>query len=153
MIDNYYSLESDLDPATPDQVSFDLEKAEFHNCIIYGSNQIELRINKSDDATLNNWTPPLFNQVLIKFNNTNNDFTTHEDYLFLNDAANIKKNQSPDFEDINRNKLRIGENSAAIDFGDPDISQLVPVDLAGQPRTTLPAIPDVGAYESTIFDE
>ncbi|MBF0693637.1 MAG: hypothetical protein IR153_01095 [Flavobacterium sp.] len=150
LIDNYYSVESDQDAGTIDQVAFDLQKAEFHNCIIYGTNQVELRINKSAINPNVNWTTPVFNKVLVKFNNSNNDYTNHPDYEFLYDTSNVKKNQNPRFEDVSRNKLRIGEDSAAIGFGDPLISQQVPVDLAGQLRNTSS---DLGAYQSTTFGE
>src|SRR5690606_6804658 len=138
------------DAGTIDQVAFDLQKAEFHNCIIYGTNQVELRINKSAINPNVNWTTPVFNKVLVKFNNSNNDYTNHPDYEFLYDTSNVKKNQNPRFEDVSRNKLRIGEDSAAIGFGDPLISQQVPVDLAGQLRNTSS---DLGAYQSTTFGE
>jgi hypothetical protein len=153
LIDNYFSLDPDQDPTTIDEQAYVLEKAEFHNCIIYGSNQIELRINKSSVDPTNNWTAPVFNQVLVKFNNTNNAYTDDEDYQFLYDTDSIRKNQNPDFEDVNKNKLRIGAESAANDFGDPNISQDVPFDLAGQQRPIAPSPSDLGAYESTDFEE
>ncbi|HEY0047293.1 MAG TPA: hypothetical protein VGB44_11335 [Flavobacterium sp.] len=153
LIDNYFSLDPDQDPTTIDEQAYVLEKAEFHNCIIYGSNQIELRINKSSVDPDNNWTAPVFNQVLVKFNNTNNAYTDDEDYQFLYDTDSIRKNQNPDFEDVNKNKLRIGAESAANDFGDPNISQDVPFDLAGQQRPIAPSPSDLGAYESTDFEE
>ena len=48
LIDNYYT-----DGTTNQQVPFDLTKASFSNCIIYGSNSYELTINKATDTSNN----------------------------------------------------------------------------------------------------
>lgn len=137
LINNYYKN------ATNQQVPFALKKAEFYNSIIFGSNQVELSLDKAVDATF--WTTPIFSKCQIKFNNINNQFSNSPDYLFLNDTSNIIKNKNPNFFNIQENKLMIGNLSAGNGFGS-DVG--VPIDIIGNSRT--PAI-DLGAYQHIIF--
>jgi hypothetical protein len=130
LIDNYFADENNQ------QTSFPLAKAEFTNCIIFGSNQKELAINKSADNL--NWTIPIFNKCQIKYNAT---IANNSVYSFLNDASNIIKNGNPDFENVTENDLRLKENSAAINFGN-NIG--IPLDILGNSRI---GNPDLGAYE------
>ena len=130
LVDNYFVNENNQ------QVSFLLAKAEFTNCIIFGSNQKELAINKSVDNL--NWTIPIFTKCQIKYNAT---IENNSIYGFLNDATNIIKNGNPDFENITENNLQLKENSAAINFGN-NIG--IPLDILGNTRI---GIPDLGAYE------
>lgn len=132
LVDNFFLNENNQ------QVTYPLTKAEFSNSIITGSNQIELLLNKANSGV---WTTPVFTKCLIKFNNTNNQFTTDENYTFLNDDSNIIKNGNPKFESITQNKLNIVEDSDAIDFG-ADVG--IPLDILGNPRDVNP---DLGAYE------
>ena len=137
LVDNYYT-----EAGTNNQVAFDLVKAEFRNCIIFGGNQVELLVNKSTDASKQ--FNKLFSKCQIKFNNTNNQFTNNPDYAFLNDATEIIKNGRPDFRDINKNKLQIGDDSAAINFGD-DLG--ITTDVAGTTRLITAGKVDLGAYQ------
>jgi hypothetical protein len=130
LIDNYFADENNQ------QTSFPLAKAEFTNCIIFGSNQKELAINKSADNL--NWTTPIFNKCQIKYNAT---IANNSVYSFLNDASNIIKNGNPDFENVTENDLRLKENSAAINFGN-NIG--IPLDILGNSRI---GNPDLGAFE------
>jgi hypothetical protein len=130
LIDNYFADENNQ------QTSFPLAKAEFTNCIIFGSNQKELAINKSADNL--NWTTPIFTKCQIKYNAI---IANNSVYSFLNDASNIIKNGNPDFENVTENDLRLKENSDAINFGN-NIG--IPLDILGNPRN---GIPDLGAYE------
>jgi hypothetical protein len=122
-----------------------LGQAEFDNCIIYGSNQIELLLDKKDGAAFNY----KFNNCLLKFNNTNNQFTSNPLYLFDTDAAhysNIIRNQDPKFQNANKNKLNINETSPA--FANGNAAYLVVKDILGITRS-LP--PDLGAYKNAPF--
>ena len=143
LVDNYYT-----DAGTNQQVAFDLVKAEFKNCIIFGSNQVEMLLNKSTDISKQFNT--LFSKCQIRFNNTNNQFTNKPEYAFLNDASEIIKNQSPDFFDINNNKLNIGDDSDAINFGD-DIG--INTDIIGATRQVNAGKVDLGAYQHATFPE
>ena len=122
-----------------------LGQAEFDNCIIYGSNQIELILDKKDGAAFNY----KFNNCLLKFNNTNNQFTSNPLYLFDTDAAhysNIIRNQDPKFQNANKNKLNINATSPA--FANGNAAYLVVKDILGITRS-LP--PDLGAYKNAQF--
>ena len=138
LVDNYYT-----DTTTNQQVAYDLIKADFKNCIIFGGNQIELLVNKSTDTSKQ--FNKLFSKCQIKFNNTNNQFTNNPDYAFINDTNEIKKNGTVDFLDINNNKLFIGAVSHAKGFG---VDVGVPFDILGNARNLEF---DLGAYNSIIF--
>ncbi len=137
-VDNYYT-----DTTTNQQIAFDLIKADFKNCIIFGSNQIELLVNKSTDTSKQ--FNKLFSKCQIKFNNNNNQFTNNPDYAFINDATEIIKNGIVDFQNISKNKLFIGADSASKNFG---VDVGVPFDILGNPRN---GVFDLGAYNSIIF--
>ena len=139
LVDNFYKDANDV------EVPYVLEQANFRNCIIFGSNQLELLINKSIVNPEVNWTTPIFSKCQIKFNNTNNQFTNNPDYAFINDATEIIKNGIVDFQDISKNKLFIGADSASKNFG---VDVGVPFDILENPRN---GIFDLGAYNSIIF--
>ena len=134
LINNFYKNEANQ------QVTFPLTKADFLNCIIYGSNQDELSIQKSSDGL--NWTVPNFSKCQIKFNAP---IATGSIYEFINDASNIKKNGKTDFLNVEQNKLMIGDLSVGNGFG---LDVNVPLDIIGNSRT--PAI-DLGAYQHITF--
>jgi hypothetical protein len=139
LVDNFYK------DANDDEVPYVLEQANFRNCIIFGSNQVELLINKSIVNPEVNWTTPIFSKCQIKFNNTNNQFTNNPDYAFINDASEIIKNGIVDFQNISKNKLFIGADSASKNFG---VDVGVPFDILGNPRN---GVFDLGAYNSIVF--
>mgnify|MGYP006187889343 CR=1 FL=1 len=59
-----------------------MEEATFTNCIIYGSNQIQMIIDKKESPIFNY----KFDHCLIKFNNVNNVFTNNPLYQFTTDT-------------------------------------------------------------------
>jgi hypothetical protein len=122
-----------------------LHQAEFDNCIIYGSNQVEMILDKKDGANFNYQ----FNNCLLKFNNIANQFTNNPLYLFDSDIihyTNIIRNQDPKFQNINQNKLNINSTSSA--FANGNASYLITKDITGNTRS-LP--PDLGAYKNAPF--
>ena len=131
LVDNFFKDQSNVEQVFP------LTKAEFRNCIITGSNQVELLLKKASTGV---WTTPIFEKCLIKFNNTNNQFTNDPLYQFLN-TATIFKNKNPKFENINTNKLNILVDSEAKDIGD---NLGITTDIVGNSRV---GNPDLGAYE------
>ena len=138
LLNNY---QNNNDVITPKALS----EAEFDNCIIYGSNQIELLLDKKEGAAFNY----KFNNCLLKFNNTNNQFTSNPLYLFDTDAthyASIIRNQDPKFQNTNKNKLNISATSAA--FAKGNAAYLITKDILGTTRS-LP--PDLGAYKNAPF--
>jgi hypothetical protein len=125
----------------------DLIAANFTNCIIYGSNQIELLIEKREDPS----NPLLFNykfkNCLIKFNNINNQFTNNAFYNFTNPSiyenCSIALNGTqfrPRFESIIENKLWLQEHLNL----PADESTIGTSDIKGVIRT-IPI--DLGAYQ------
>ena len=87
---------------------------------------------------------------LNSINNTNNQFTNNPDYAFINDTNEIIKNGNPDFLDVYTNKLMIGDDSDAKDFGDDlGINQ----DVIGTTRQVTGGKVDLGAYQHIIFPD
>ena len=120
-----------------------LSKANFNNCIIYGSYSNELELNKKTGAAFEYQ----FNNCLIKMDSKS--VATNPLYQFTNDTAHynaIILNQEPKFESVPKNKLNIDATSAAFKKGNS--SYLIPLDITGTTRT-LP--PDLGAYQSKAF--
>lgn len=136
LVNNFYNKANGAEEV------FNLTKADFSNCIIFGSNQNELALVRSSDNL--NWTVLNFTKCQIKYNSP---IATNSIYSFLNDASTIIKNKNPDFLNIQENKLMIGEASAGNGFGS-DVN--VPLDIIGNPRT--PSI-DLGAYQHITFPD
>jgi len=129
--------------ATPE--TKDLTGATFNNCIIYGSYSNEMLLDKKTTALFNYQ----FNNCLLKFNNTNNKYTSDPLYQFDKDPAHyngIILNQDPKFFNPNINNFNIDNTSPA--FAKGNATYLIPLDILGITRT-LP--PDLGAYQSKPF--
>jgi hypothetical protein len=126
----------------------DLTQANFNNCIIYGSNQVEMILDKvTQGGAAFNYK---FNHCLIKFNNINNQFTNNPLYQFSSDpvryvncsiATNSVINK-PKFEDVNNNQLWLTED-LNLPF-DATATGLFPFDILNRSRTTST---DLGAYQ------
>jgi hypothetical protein len=130
-------------------------QANFTNCIIYGSQNIELHYEKLDGANFDFH----FKNCMLKFKDDTNQFADDELYNFDDTThySNILLNKNPDFKNTNPYEdfvdFRIGEDSDAINQADPTIISLKPVlqtDLVGTDR--LPN-PDIGAYQHITFEE
>lgn len=120
-------------------------KVRFLNSTIFGNENRELGI----DVAENSAAEILFSHSLIKFGQEETsgvwyDFSNTEIY------NNVLLNEDPLFMDPRKNDLRLKENSAAIDIGDPEVGKQVPTDILGTDR--LPA-PDAGAYEFVENEE
>jgi hypothetical protein len=87
--------------------------------------------------------------LLIKFDNSNNNFTS-DVYNFNNNSLyeNVVFNQDPEFLDPNNNKLNIPNGSPADNFG--IVFGNLAVDILNTSRS---ATPDLGAYESVEFED
>lgn len=123
----------------------DLTEATFNNCIIYGSYANEMILNKKTGAAFEY----RFNNCLLKFNNTSNQFTTNPEYQFETDALHynaIILNKDPKFLKVSQNKFNIDQSSSA--FAKGNSAYLIPLDIIGNNRT-LP--PDLGAYQNKPF--
>lgn len=124
----------------------DLIEANFSNCIIYGNENLELIFSKVGDTQFNY----NFSNCLIRFQDFNNDFEDNPLYNFsdTNLFNNTIFNDDPDFKNANTNQLMIGEGSAANGQASTPTSG---TDILGTPRDT--GAPDIGAYESILFDQ
>lgn len=118
--------------------SYDLLKADFKNCIIYGSNPNELYLNKDSQKTFNY----NFKNCLLKFTNSTEDSL----YNFSDSSRyeNTLLNLDPMFLSPSKNIFLIKESSSAIGAGNIDAANLVPLDILGSNRTKNPAL---GAFE------
>ncbi|WP_298756748.1 choice-of-anchor Q domain-containing protein [uncultured Psychroserpens sp.] len=128
----------------------DLIEANFNNCIIFGNDNPEVILDDIDNGTLFNFK---FTNCLIRFQDSNNNFP-QDQYNFNNETLydDCIFNSDPDFKLPFENKLMIGDNSAAIDEGDPLF--LIATDILGTNRTFTPGEgPDLGAYQHATFDE
>ena len=120
-----------------------LKRADFKNCIIYGSNPNELNLVKEENSAFNFY----FENCLLKFKNK----SENELYNFENTAHydNILLNLDPEFTSPIQNDFIIRENSSAFGAGNLATAGLVPLDILGADRTKNPSL---GAYE-VIFTE
>lgn len=142
---NSSALEIDnvLQLSETNSITSDLIQADFRNCIIDGNTQLELLLEKRDEA-LFNYT---FSNCLIKFNDIRNQFEGDELYDFQNTErySNIKLGFESDFFFPSRNDFRIGLASDAQIGASMEFSQDVPLDLLGNDR--LPS-PHIGSYQA-----
>jgi len=139
LITNYEKNEDETITAS------DLVRANFYNCIIYGSNNVELFLDAIESVAFNY----LFENCLIKFNDfgTGIEKEVLYDFIRKEETGNIK-NKEPKFYNLNLNRLNIDETSAAFQKGNPDYR--LAKDIIGLTRTP---IPDIGAYQSAPFPE
>jgi hypothetical protein len=122
-----------------------LVQANFTNCIIYGSNSNEIFLEqRGPDADFNK----SFQNCLVKINVSPGSISVANPFLYdtirLEQNGN-KINKTPNFFDVNKNNLIIGEDSFAKGMG---IDAGIPFDILGRPRVSPY---DVGAYNFIIF--
>lgn len=122
-----------------------LTEANFNNCIIYGSDNPEFLLENEGDVF--NFK---FTNCLLRFSSNNLDGLSNYDFSEANLYENNVFNQDPNFEDPFENGMRIGDNSAAKGIGSPDFISQVSNDILGNTRVSPP---DVGAYNSVIFED
>ncbi len=116
---------------------------QFLNCIIDGPGASEIRINNSNEASLD----ISFENCLIKTRRSN----ISEPLLDINNTEifmNCIFNKETDFKNNSLNKLNIGEDSAA--NGKAKIENNG-IDIIGTSRNL--SAPDIGAYESVVFED
>jgi hypothetical protein len=122
-----------------------LNSANFTNCIIYGNDNPEFILDENNNDTFNF----KFTNCLVRFNNNSGNFTG-DNYNFDDSTLydSVIFNVNPEFLDPFNNKLQIPDGSPAdgtgIIFGN------LSSDILNTPRS---ASPDIGAYESSVFEE
>ncbi|MFD1294551.1 hypothetical protein ACFQ5N_11970 [Lutibacter holmesii] len=145
LINNYYSyIENGQDFIE----TRNLYAANFTNCIIDGSNSVELILNNVEGSIFNYY----FANNLIKFDDYNNSFEGIPEFDFEDSShyTNTILNGEADFKSPATNELSIGENSEGIQKANISGSTQVPFDILGVSRT-IPA--DIGAYQHIILDK
>ena len=123
-----------------------LSQANFTNCIIYGSNQVEMGFSKKDAALFN----PKFTNCLIKFNNISNALATNPDYQFDTTPSRYQNvfiaqnntNFNPKFINAAQNKLQLAQQWNAVAM--PVAPGFIFNDINGNSRTGTIAL---GAYQ------
>ena len=144
LINNFFTY---IDNGSEITETRDLVEANFTNCIIYGSNNIELILDNVDGSVFNY----NFKNNLMRFNDFNNNFDEIPEYDF-SDIAHFQNNiinETPDFKNPSINDLIIGEDSAGNNQASNVEAMQVPQDILGVDRTTSP---DIGAYQHIIFE-
>ena len=154
---NYWSSPTQTSVLLDDYIQTDtgnvvepLTKANFRNCIIYGSSNLAISLKK--EGTSFNYN---FDHCLIKFIDPGNLISNTELYQFSTNpkfanciiATNSSSNR-PDFKAPSNNELIIGEDSAAKGTADFTYSSGT-TDILNQSRSN-PS--DMGAYNWTTFD-
>jgi len=114
--------------------AYDLTKAYFANCIIYGAMDDEISLDQIN-ATLFNYR---FQNCLLK----NNSSLFKEDPAFLSSIFN----KDPMFSNISKNVYSIDSLSLAKNIGDRNIAIQFPKDLNQNSRLEDEG-PDLGALE------
>lgn len=131
---------------TPEAIFVSDLETNFYNSIIYGNNNLELLLSKSDEAGFNF----KFENSLIRFNDYTQVYQDHPLYDFENTDLyeNTIFNQDPIFLDSANNKLNISNESPAAELANPNTA--TQNDILGKPRGSYPSS---GAYESEEFSE
>ena len=140
LIDNVLELEDET-------ITEPLVRAEFNNCIIYGSEQREIVLVKDDSEQFNY----KFNHCLIRFEDPNDEFLNDPLYQFEDGIfyVEVVRNQDPEFFDTELNNFNIETGTSGADgIGEPGIGP--PLDIDQKPRGSQP---DAGAYESIVFPD
>lgn len=125
-----------------------LVKANFKNCIIYGSTNLGINLKKQ--GTTFNYN---FDHCLIKFIDLGNQFASNPLYQFAGSNyvnclfATSFNTYKPFFKDPSKNEFIIGQNSAAKGTANATYSTFN--DILNNPRT---GATDMGAYNWITFD-
>ena len=126
----------------------DLLAANFTNCIIDGSQNIEFLLDNVEGAAFN------FNikNSMLRFKTINADILNDPkfDFTDVTKYQNVILNGTPHFQDERTNNLIIGQDSDANGNADFITALSIPLDILGVSRTISP---DIGAYQHIIFEE
>jgi hypothetical protein len=138
VISNYYYTDADSE----DKEYIPLEAANFYNCIVYGRNDNELKLDFEidDNKDFAEWANVNFDHTLLK---VLEEIKTAWSHAF---GEGVLFNEDPDFVDINKYNYQLDSASVARDAGALSVGRDYPEDILGNSRTKDKA-PDLGAYE------
>jgi hypothetical protein len=141
-LDDYVRIDDNTNFTKP------LEKATFNNCIIEGNQLVEFY---AEQAGTEAFTFKL-NHTALQFESSSravidNPFFDWNNTTYYNQ---ITRNGNPGFVLPEENDMRISQDSDFIQKGDATIGAQLPVDLAGEIRTSPP---DLGAYQHIIVED
>ena len=124
----------------------DLNAANFNNCIIDGNSNIEFILDKVDGSIFNFST----SNCMIKFNDISGTYAGVPELDFTNTTnyPGVILNGTPHYRNTFINDFIIGNMSDAINKANGAFSALVPLDILGVNRTSMP---DIGAYQHITF--
>jgi len=124
-INNYFKDGNDI------IYNFDLDKANFYNCIVYGNTEEELILDDVKNGTTFNY---LFDHALLKTKNNTSD---------VNFWLDIVLNKDPKFVNVSSANYHITDESAANDKGKSGVLPAKDLDEVLRDIST----PDLGVYE------
>ncbi|MGB0254633.1 MAG: hypothetical protein ACPF95_00475 [Flavobacteriaceae bacterium] len=141
-LDDYVRLDDNTNFTKP------LENATFNNCIIEGNQLVEFYVDKAGTSA---FTFKL-NHTALQFESSSqavidNPFFDWNNTTYYNQ---IIRNGNPGFVLPEENDMRISQDSDFIQKGDAIIGAQLPVDLAGENRTSPP---DLGAYQHIVVED
>ena len=125
-----------------------LVKADFLDCIIYGNDQVEIGFDRDSETAFNFSVK----NTLLRFDSENLRIPEVDKEIY--DVTNttfyqsLVLNENPEFKDVNQNDFKISDTSPANGKGTQPGSG---TDILGKTRSTT--APDLGAYESTMFED
>ncbi|MFO8000488.1 MAG: hypothetical protein R6U46_04530 [Marinilabilia sp.] len=124
------------------KISQPLDAADFHNCIVYGRNENEVKFDfeVEDDEEVTDWINVHFSNSLVKMLPERMGSYSHafdEDVIF---------NEDPSFVDVSEYDYRLDTVSIALDKGGMEVAREFPEDIEGNSRLEDKG-PDMGAFE------
>ncbi|MFY0603564.1 MAG: hypothetical protein JXQ93_06410 [Flavobacteriaceae bacterium] len=144
LVNNFFTYTNDMGQEIIE--TRDLHAANFNNCIIDGSSNVEFLLDKIDGNQFNFSTT----NCMIQFNDVDGVYSGIPELDFTNTTnyPGVILNGNPYFRNTSLNDFIIGEISDAINKANGAFSALVPLDILGESRTTSP---DIGAYQHITF--
>ncbi|MGY5354425.1 hypothetical protein [Wenyingzhuangia sp. IMCC45467] len=123
------------------KINAPLNSANFINCIISGSRNSELFLDKNEDEPIFNFN---IKNSLLNLEKGDDLYNTDNNIYY----TNVLLNKNLDFRNTSINDLRIGLDNEGINQADITTATEVPFDIIGTDRTTAP---DIGAYQHIDF--
>ncbi len=125
-----------------------LTEATFENCIIEGNQLVEFFVEQEGSDAVNFY----IDHTALQFESSNtaivnNPFFDWDDSTYYNQ---IIRNGNPAFVLAEDNDMRITQQSDFLAKGAASVGASIPVDLAGNARTSPP---DLGAYQHVIIED